>query len=61
MVTMLRLSTEILRLLLAWWIYYAYASVQSVITYDRLGRCFRFVYINACIAVFFALLLFLGE
>jgi len=22
-------------------------------TYDRLGRCFRFVYIYACIAVFF--------
>jgi len=23
------------------------------LTYDRLGRCFRFVYIYACIAVFF--------
>ena len=36
-------------------IYYAYTSVQSVITYDRLGSCFRFVYI----AVFFELLPFL--
>jgi len=30
-------------------------------TYDRLGRCFRFVYIYACIDVFFVLLPFLGE
>jgi len=30
-------------------IYYAYTSVQSVITFDRLGRCFRFVYIYVCI------------
>jgi len=42
-------------------IYYAYTSVQSVITYDRLGSCFRFVYIYACIAVFLMLLPFLGE
>ena len=30
-------------------------------TYDRLGRCFRFVYIYACITLFFVLLPFLGE
>ena len=30
-------------------------------TYDRLGRCFRSVYIYACIAVFSVLLPFLGE
>ena len=29
-------------------IYYAYTSAQSVITFDRLGRCYRFVYIYAC-------------
>ena len=40
--------------------YYAYISVQSVITFDRLGRCFLFVYIYA-IAVFSVLLPFLGE
>jgi len=43
-------------------IYYEYTSVQSVITSDRLGRCYRFVYIYACIAVVvFLLLPFLGE
>jgi len=31
-------------------LYYAYTSVLSVITFDRLGRCFNFVYIYACIA-----------
>jgi len=30
-------------------------------TYDRLGRCFRFVSTYAFIAVFFVLLPFLGE
>ena len=30
-------------------------------TFDRLGRCFRFVSIYACVAVFFVLLPFLGE
>ena len=34
-------------------IYYAYTSVQSVITSDRLGRCFRFVYIYAGISLRF--------
>ena len=34
-------------------IYYAYTSVQSVITYDKLVCCFRSVYVYACIAVFF--------
>jgi len=43
-------------------IYYAYTSVQSVITFDRLGRCFRFVYIYAGISLrFFVSLQFLGE
>ena len=28
-------------------------SLQSVITFDRLGRCFRFVYIYACILLCF--------
>jgi len=32
--------------------YYAYISLQSVITFDRLGRCFRFVYVNGYIAAF---------
>jgi len=41
-------------------LYYAYTSVQVSFTHDRLGRCFRFVYIFACIAVFL-LLPFLGE
>jgi len=35
------------------YIYYAYTSVQSVVTFDRLGRCFRFVYICACILLCF--------
>jgi len=39
----------------------AYTSVQSAITYDRLGRCFRFVYSYARVAVLFVLLPFLGE
>jgi len=34
-------------------IYYAYASAQSVITFDRLGRCFRSVYIHAGILLCF--------
>ena len=33
-------------------IIYAYTSVQSVITFDRLGRCFGFV-IDLCLCVFF--------
>jgi len=32
---------------------YAYTSVQSVITFDGLGRCFRFVYIYARILLCF--------
>ena len=36
-------------------IYYAYTSVQSVITSDRLGRCIRFVYIYACILLCFCI------
>jgi len=41
-------------------IYYAYTSVQSVIdlAYDRLGPRFRFVYIYACIAVFFVVAIY---
>jgi len=42
-------------------IYYAYTSVQVSFSHDRLGRCVRFVYIYACIAVFFMLLPFLVE
>jgi len=42
-------------------IYYAYTSVQVSFSYDRLARCVRFVYIYACIAVFFMLLPFLVE
>ena len=34
-------------------IYHAHTSLESVITYDGLGRCFRFVYIYACIVVCF--------
>ena len=42
-------------------IYYAYTSAQSVITFDRLGSFFRFVYIHACILLcFFVLLPFLS-
>jgi len=41
--------------------YYAYTSVQSVTTSDGLGRCFRFVYIYACILLFSLLLPFLGD
>jgi len=43
-------------------IYYAYTSAQSVITFDRLGRCYRFVYIYACtLLCFFVAIPFLGE
>ena len=42
-------------------LYYAYASVQSVIYLLYSGRCFWFVYIYACIGVLFVLLTFLGE
>jgi len=41
--------------------YYAYTSVQSVTTFDGIGRCFRFVYIYACILLFSLLLPFLGD
>jgi len=34
-------------------IYYAYTPVQSAITFDSLGRCFRFVYIILYACTFF--------
>jgi len=34
-------------------IYYAYTSVQSVITFDKLGRYFVFVYSYACLLLRF--------
>ena len=33
--------------------FYAYTSLQSVVTFDGLARCFRFVDIYACILLRF--------